>query len=111
MKVESLAAMIPADAEPIVLEILDRIGKMRALHDDESKLTAALVRREKRRLPNRNHSWTRQEDRELLRAQYRPRGVIVLAEDIGVTEKAARRRLEKLRDQGRCGKLLEPVEV
>jgi len=102
MKIETLAKMIPQEAEPLVIELVDRIGKMRALADDESLLVETVVKKQRRRSPNFTHRWTPKEDRELLRIQFRPRGVIEFALRIGVSEKAARRRLEKLRDRGKC---------
>lgn len=114
MKIDILTASITTDAEPLVLELLDRIGRARALHDDESLLVEKIVRRAKRHDPTFTHQWTRDEDRELLRAQFRPRGVIELAARIGVSEKSARRRLEKLvqarRNQGKCRVSPDQVE-
>ena len=101
---------VAAEGESLVLELLERIERCRALRDDESDLTAELIRREKRRAPNRSHAWTAAEDRELIRVQARPRGVIRAAKKFGVSEKAARRRLEKLRIQGKCAKPARVVE-
>lgn len=97
MKVESLAKMLTPEAEPIVLELLDRLGRLRAHPDDESNLVAALIRRETSRAPRRLHKWTRDEDRELLRVQFRRRGVAELAHRIGVSESAAWSRVQALR--------------
>lgn len=94
------------EGEVLVLELVTRIERCRALRPEESDLVAELIRREKRRAPSHTHAWTPKEDRELLRVQHRPRGVIIFAERIGVSEKAARRRLEKLvglrRNKGKC---------
>jgi hypothetical protein len=90
---------IPAEAEPFFMELLERLGRLRALKDDESKLTEALVRRERRRAPKRAyHKWTTRDDRELLRVQSRPRGVADLAQRIGVSDQAAWNRLQRLRN-------------
>jgi len=89
--------LIPAEAEPIVLELLGRINRLRSLKDDESRLTEGLVKREKRRQPSRTHVWTREDDRTLRRVQHRPRGVAEFAEKIGVSESAAWSRVQVLR--------------
>lgn len=105
---------IAHEGEVLVLELVTRIERCRALRPEESDLVAELIRREKRRAPSHTHAWTRQEDRELLRVQNRPRGVIIFAERIGVSEKAARRRLEKLlhtrRNEGKCAAVPCQVE-
>lgn len=101
---------IEADGEALVLNLVERIERCRALRPEESDLVAELIRREKRRAPNRSHAWTAEEDKALLRAGAKPRGVIRLAKRIGVSEKAARRRLEKLRIQGKGAKPARVVE-
>ncbi len=101
---------VAAEGEKLVLELVERIERCRALRPEESDLVAELIRREKRRGPNRTHAWTKAEDRELLRVQTSPRGVIRLAKKLGVSEKSARRRLEKLRIQGKCAKSAPVVE-
>lgn len=110
MKIDILTASISTDSEPLVLELLDRLGRLRAHPDDESKLIETIVRRQSRRAPTFTHQWKPEEDRELLRIQHRPRGVIEFAHRIGVSEKAARRRLEKLRDKGRCTRPAREIE-
>lgn len=101
---------IGAEGEALVLDLVERIERCRALRPEESDLVAELVRREKRRAPNRSHAWTAEEDRALVKAGTKPRGVIRLAKRIGVSEKAARRRLEKLRIQGKGANPAQVVE-
>lgn len=101
---------IEAEGEALVLSLVERIERCRALRPDESDLVAELIRREKRRAPNRSHAWTPDEDRALMRAGAKPRGVIRLAKRLGVSEKSARRRLEKLRIQGKGAKSAPVVE-
>lgn len=96
MKIDILTASITTDAEPLVLELLDRIGRARALHDDESLLVEKIVRRSTRG-SRTLHKWTAEEDRELRRIQYRRRGVAEFAQRIGVSEAAAWSRLQALR--------------
>lgn len=110
MNLVNLANLIPSEAEPLVLELVERLGKLRAHPDDESLLIETIVRKQRRRSPTFTHQWTRAEDRELLRIQHRPRGVIEFASRIGVSEKSARRRLEKLRDKGRCTRPAREIE-
>jgi hypothetical protein len=84
--------------EPVLIELLDRLGRLRVLHDDESGILETLIRRDQRKSGSRQlHRWTRDEDRELLRLQYRRRGVADYAVSIGVSERAAWQRLDKLR--------------
>jgi hypothetical protein len=101
---------IPADAEPMVLELIARIEKMRALWDDESDVIAEIVRRERRRAPRVYHTWTPAEDRKLWSRQWQKRGVIATAAEMGITETAARsrlRHLRKLRSVGKGGPKVE----
>ena len=95
----SLAMIGQEGGDALMIELLDRIGRHRALADDESQLLEKLVRRERARIrPQRTtHKWTRDEDRELLRVQYRRRGVAELAIRNGVTEAAAWSRVQALR--------------
>lgn len=112
--ITGLARVITPAGDAMMLELLDRLGRQRALSEDESRLVEILVRRTARAAPTFTHQWTQAEDRELLRVQFRPRGVIIFAERIGVTEKAARRRLEKLiqrkRNQGKSQGAPQKVE-
>lgn len=99
MKIETLANMIPQDGEPLLIELVDRIGKLRALDDDESRLVEAVVKKQRRRARVRTYkSWTPKEDRELLQRQHRRRGVASYAQELGVTETAAWSRLRHLRN-------------
>ena len=99
MNMAQAQKFIPVEAEPVVLELLERLGRLRALTDDESRLTEAMVRRQRRRDPKRAyHKWTSADDRELLRVQDRPRGVADFAQRIGVSDQAAWNRLQRLRN-------------
>lgn len=97
MKIEPLAKMIPQEAEPLVIELVDRIGRLRSLNDDETDLVAAIIERERRRKPRRLHQWSKDDNRELLRIQHRPGGIQRFADDRGITYKAAFQQLSRLR--------------
>lgn len=99
--------LIPAEAEPIVLELVGRIERLRALKDDESEMIEGIVRRERRRAPRVYHTWTPQEDRKLWATRGRTTGVVALAEQMGVTEAAVRSRLRHLRKGKRCAQQVE----
>ena len=98
----NLNSPVPAGAEGVVVELLDRIGRVRSLRDDESILLEKLVRRSQRG-QRRTHKWTPENDRTLLRVQHRRRGVAKYAEEIGVSEGAAWFRLDSLRKKLRGG--------
>ncbi len=101
---------IPADAEPVVLELLERLGRLRALNEDESELTEALVRRERRRAPRKSFRWGKDDNRELLRIQHRPGGIQKFADKRGITYKAAFQQLSRLRNLLRGGAKSGQVE-
>lgn len=104
----SLAMIGQEGGDALMIELLDRIGKHRALADDESQLLEKLVRGSPGQ-PSVYHRWSRQEDRDLLRLQHRPRGVANYAAQIGVSEYAAWMRLDRLRKKLRGG--AEAVKV
>src|SRR3546814_14703234 len=97
MKIEPLAKMIPQEAEPLVIELVDRIGRLRSLSDDETDLVAAIVERERRRQPRRLHQWSKDDNRELLRIQHRPGGIQHFADERGLTYQAAFQQISRLR--------------
>lgn len=99
MKIEALAKMIPQEGEALLIELVDRIGKMRALSDDESLLVETVVKKQCRRGQARTYkTWSAKEDRELLSRQFRRRAVAEYAITLGVTETAAWSRLRHLRN-------------
>lgn len=111
MKIESLAKMVPQEAEPLLIELVDRIGKLRALEDDESLLVEAVVKKQRRRTRVRTYKrWTPDDDRELLARQHRRRGVASYAHELGVTETAAWSRLRHLRNLRKGKRATKQVE-
>jgi len=98
MNLASLAKILPTDAEPIVLDLIGRIEKHRALEDDESRLVEALVRKEKRRGARVKHVWTKQEDASLLKASKMRGGVRMMAERMGMQQQVLWARLHRLRN-------------
>ena len=80
----------------LLLGLLDEVGRLRALNDTESQLLEMAILKEAKPI-RRLHKWTRDEDRELLRVQFRRRGVAELAHRIGVSESAAWSRVQALR--------------
>jgi len=96
MQLISIFKQLPAEAEPLVLELTGRIGKLRALDEEESKLLEEAIRRESRRNwqakgPHR-HVWTAKEDRLLISHGATTRGLETIAAKIGVTYSAAKTR-------------------
>lgn len=95
----TLAKIIPAEGEGLLLELVGRIEKHRALSDDESRLVEALVRKEKRRADNRViRVWTRQQKDELERMAKLRGGVKKFAAKHGMPDKVAWAMLRNLRN-------------
>lgn len=105
----SLAMIGQEGGDAVLIELLDRLGRHRALADDESQLLEKLVRQSQATKASVYHKWSREDDRTLLRVQHRPRGVANYAKEIGVSEYAAWMRLDrlrkKLRGEGNTGKV------
>lgn len=95
--ITGLARVIPPAADPMMLELMDRLGRQRALSEDESKLVEILVRRTSRTMPRRLYQWTKDDNRELLRVQHRPGAIQAFADKRGMTYKAAFQQLSRLR--------------
>ncbi len=106
----TLAMIGQEGGDALMIELLDRIGRNRALADDESQLLEKLVRQSRTTKASVYHKWSREDDRALLRMQHRPRGVANYAKDIGVSEYAAWMRLDRLRKKLRGAGMAEKVE-
>jgi len=108
----ALFKQLPSEAEPLVLELTGRIGKLRALDDDESRLLEEAIRREQRRTwqerGSQRHIWTPQEDKLLLHSSSYCE-LKRTAELIGVTFRSAEGRLERLRKKRAGQQQLERV--
>ena len=90
---------IGQEGEALVLDLVDRIGRCRALSPEESDLVAELVRRERRRGVKRVYRrWAKKEDEELWSRQFRARAVADYAKELGITGTAAWSRLRHLRN-------------
>ena len=105
--ITELARVITPAGDTMMLELLDRLGRQRALSEDESKLVEILVRRTTRALPRRLYRWTAKDDRILLKARHTPRGLIEAAEKLGVSENAARSRVRNLLKRNRSNDMVE----
>lgn len=110
MNLVNLANLIPSEAEPLVLELVERLGKLRAHPDDESLLIESIVRKQRRRNPRTYHRWSVKEDRELLSRQHLRRGVADYAHQLGITETAAWSRLRHLRNLRKGKRMADQVE-
>ena len=97
---------LPAEAEPLVLELTGRIEKLRALDDDESRLVEEAIRREKRRTwqdkGTFRHIWTAKEDLRIKTAGHSEAKLKAIAADIGVTLDAIRGRRKRLLKMTTC---------
>lgn len=90
---------IAAEGEALVLDLVERIERCRALQPEESDLVAELVRRSRRRAGKRVYRrWTKKEDDELWRRQFKALAVAQYAEMLGITQTAAWSRLRHLRN-------------
>lgn len=88
---------VPPDTEGLVMQLIDRIGRCRALLADESLLLQSLINRERKRGARRYHRWSTKDDAILLRAARERGGVRKAAGEIGVAVEVARHRLRHLR--------------
>lgn len=108
---------LPAEAEPLILELTSRIEKLRALDDDESRLVEEAIRREKRRTwqdkGRFRHIWTATEDLLLTTKGHTSKGLERIAIEIGVSYSAAKTRRSNImngkRKTQQCNQSLERV--
>lgn len=97
--IQNLAKFIPVEGEPMLLELVSRIEKLRALQDDESRLIELLVRKERRRKAIRvQRSWTITQKTDLLAASKARGGVKKFAIDHNMPERTAWHMLRHLRN-------------
>lgn len=95
----NLAKLIPADGEDMLLTLISRIERLRALHDDESRLVEELVRKERRRNAKRvQRVWTHTQKAELLKASKSRGGVKKFADAHGMPDRIAWHMLRHLRN-------------
>lgn len=94
------SSTIPPEAEQVVLTLLERLERARALEPDESHLLAGLINRQcrrARRVAPLKPYWTHRDDALLLRLARRRGGVKAVSERTGRSTAAVRARLLRLR--------------
>lgn len=97
--IQNLAKFIPVEGEPMLLELVSRIERLRALQDDESRLVEILVRKERRRTAKRiQRTWTVTQKTELLNASKIRGGVKRFAAMHDMPERTAWHMLRHLRN-------------
>jgi hypothetical protein len=92
--------VIPAEGEPMLLELVCRIEKLRTLHHDESKLIECIIKRERDRAKVRvtKRVWTHTQKTALLTAAKSRGGVKKFAIDHNMPERTAWHMLRNLRN-------------
>lgn len=97
---QNLAKFIPAEGEDMLLELVGRIEKMRALLDDESILVERIIKRERDRsgIRIKKRVWTKPEKAALLKAAKLRGGVKKFALAHGIEERTAWHMLRNLRN-------------
>jgi len=97
--IQNLAKFIPVEGEPMLLELVCRIERLRALQEDESRLVELLVRKERRRTAKRvQRTWTVLQKTELLNASKMRGGVKMFAASHNMPERTAWHMLRHLRN-------------
>lgn len=91
---------IPAEGESMLLELVNRIEKLRALHEDESKLIECIIKRERDRAKVRvtKRVWTHTQKAALLKAAKARGGVKKFAADHDMPARTAWHMLRNLRN-------------
>ncbi len=98
--IQNLAKFIPVEGEPMLLELVSRIEKLRALQDDESILVERIIKRERDRSGVRikKRIWTKTEKDNLLKASKVKGGVKKFACVHNMEERTAWHMLRNLRN-------------
>ena len=97
--IQNLAKVIPLEGETMLLELVGRIERLRALQDDESRLVELLIRKERRRNAKRvQRRWTPAEKTALTKAGKTRGGVKVFATSHNIPESVAWHMLRNLRN-------------
>lgn len=91
---------IPAEGEAMLLELVNRIERMRALRDDESILVEYIIKRERDRAKIRvtKRVWTHKQKTALLKASKARGGVKKFAFDHNMPDRVAWHMLRNLRN-------------
>jgi hypothetical protein len=97
--IQNLAKFIPPEGESVLLELVGRIERLRALQDDESRLVELLIRKERRRSAKRvQRQWSPSEKAELFKAGKKRGGVKAFAASHNMPELTAWHMLRHLRN-------------